>query len=177
MRLSRKSGFEIHLERTRVRRTGVKGGPDTPQLGQRGGGGGVTHPVRNLVRGIAFVIALLLVLVVLAKTAIRRARFLTRDPRRLAGACRRELADFLADQGVQLPASATLDDLGALVREEFAIDASSFVDAATTARFGPRPDADRARVELRELERRIRAGMTRTERVRGVVSLRSLGFS
>jgi hypothetical protein len=78
---------------------------------------------------------------------------------------------------VPVPASATLDELGAIVREQFALDASSFVAAATTARFGPRPDAQRVLVELRELERRIRAGMTRVERVRGVVSLRSLGFS
>ena len=177
LRLSKKSGFEIHLERTRVRRTGVKGGPDTPQLGQRGTGGGVTHPIRNLLRGIAFVLFLGLALVLLAKTVVRRVRFLTRDPRRLASGCRRELADFLADQGVPVPPSATLDELGAIVREQFAVDASSFVDAATTARFGPRPDAQRALVELHELERRIRAGMTRTERIRGVVSLRSLGFS
>ena len=175
--LAKKSGFEIHLERTRVRRTGVKGGPDTPQLGQRRPGGGSTHPVRNLLRGIAFVLFLVLALVLLAKTAVRRLRFLTRDPRRLAGACRRELADFLADQGVQVPPSATLDELGTIVRQQYAVDASSFIDAATTARFGPRPDAQRALVELRELERRIRAGMTRAERVRGVVSLRSLGFS
>jgi hypothetical protein len=176
LRLSKKSGFEIHLERTRVRRTGVKGGPDTPQLGSRSGGGS-THPVRNLLRGISFLLLILLVLVLLAKTAIRRLRFVTHDPRRLASACRRELADFLADQGVPVPTSATLDELGRIVREQFAVDASSFVDAVTTARFGPRPDAQRALVELRELERRIRAGMTRAERMRGVVSLRSLGFS
>jgi hypothetical protein len=34
--------------------------------------------------------------IALLKLALRRARFLTRDPRRVAAACRRELGEFLA---------------------------------------------------------------------------------
>ncbi len=44
-----------------------------------------------------------------AKVIRRRLRYLTRDPRRLAGAARRELADFLVDQGVEVRPSATPD--------------------------------------------------------------------
>ena len=39
-----------------------------------------------------------------AKVVRRRLRYLTRDPRRLAGAARRELADFLVDQGLEVRA-------------------------------------------------------------------------
>ena len=43
----------------------------------------------------------------LGKLAWRRSRYLTSDPRELAGAARRELADFLVDQGIAVGASAT----------------------------------------------------------------------
>ena len=36
----------------------------------------------------------------LLKLALRKARFLTRDPRKIAAACRRELGEFLADQKI-----------------------------------------------------------------------------
>ena len=52
----------------------------------------------------------------LAKLAWRRSRYLTSDPRRIAGAARRELADFLVDQGLTVDASATPEDLHQLVR-------------------------------------------------------------
>ena len=51
-----------------------------------------------------------------AKVVRRRLRYLTRDPRRLAGAARRELADFLVDQGLEVRPSATPDELRQLVR-------------------------------------------------------------
>ncbi len=116
-----------------------------------------------------------------AKLAVRRTRFLSRDPRRVAGACRRELADFLLDQRIAAARSATLHELGALLRHELAVDADRFVAAATTARFGP-PDgapaaAREARRELRSLVREVRARLSGGERLRGLLSLRSLGFS
>ncbi len=40
----------------------------------------------------------------LVKLLRRRSRYLTRDPRRIAGATRRELADFLLDQGLSVQA-------------------------------------------------------------------------
>ena len=52
------------------------------------------------------------------KLARRRARYLTRDPRRLAGAARRELAEFLADQRSPSAPSATPDELRELIRSE-----------------------------------------------------------
>jgi len=116
----------------------------------------------------------------LAKLAVRRARYASRDPRRVAAACRRELAGFLLDQRIDAARSATLHELGALVREELAVDPDRFVAAATAARFGPpagaRPAARDARRELRALTRALRARLTARERLRGLLSLRSLGL-
>ena len=74
--------------------------------------------------------------IVVAKFAVRRARYLTRDPRRIAAACRQELADYLVDQHIDAARSATLHELGALVRHELAVEPDGFVAAATAARFG-----------------------------------------
>ena len=75
------------------------------------------------------------------KFVVRRARYVTRDPRRLAAACRQELAAFLLDQNIEAARSATLHELGALVRHELQVDPDAFVAAASAARFGPPADA------------------------------------
>jgi hypothetical protein len=116
--------------------------------------------------------------VALAKLVRRRVRYLTRDPRRIASAARHELADFLADQGIAVRASATPEELRELVRLELGRDARPFADALAEARFGP-PElssaaAARARRELRTLIRSLRSGLGRTARLRGLLALRSL---
>ena len=88
---------------------------------------------------------------------MRRARYLTRDPRRVAAACRRELADYLLDQQIDAARSATLHELGALVRHELAVDPDAFVGAATAARFGPPAGAPRGRATRRRELRALRA--------------------
>jgi hypothetical protein len=112
---------------------------------------------------------------------VRRGRYLTRDPRGLAAACRRELADYLVDQNIDAARSATLHELGSLVRHELAVEPDAFVAAATAARFGPPAGAASAardaRRELRLLMRAMRVRMRTRDRLRGVVSLRSLGFA
>lgn len=116
-----------------------------------------------------------------AKLVRRRLRYVRGDARRTAAACRAELADFLADQGVGLPASATAVELAGIVRSELGVDASRFAATLAAARFGrPREAvaaARRARRELKGLLGRLRGELTRTERFRGLVSLRSLGLS
>jgi hypothetical protein len=130
---------------------------------------------------LALVAAVLIALVAATKLALRKGRYLTRDPRRLAAACVRELADYVADQGARAPASATLHELARLVEDELGVSARAFAAAAAAARFGPR---DRARAgaretrrELRALRREFRRVLSRTERVLGLVSLRSLGLT
>jgi hypothetical protein len=122
-----------------------------------------------------------LALLVTAKFGVISWRRLARDPRRIAGACRRELVDFLRDQGATLLPSATVREVGAAVEAQYFIETDTFVTAITEARFAPqdraRPAARRARRELRELLRSLRHELTRTERALGFVSLRSLGLA
>jgi hypothetical protein len=130
---------------------------------------------------LAILLGAALVGIAATKLAVRRSRYVSRDPRRVAAACRQELADFLLDQHIDAARSATLHELGALVRDELAVDPDRFVAAATAARFGPpagaHPAARDARRELRALMRVVRARLTHRERVRGLLSLRSLGFA
>jgi transglutaminase-like putative cysteine protease len=119
--------------------------------------------------------------IVVTKFAVRRVPYATRDPRRLAAACRRELAAYLLDQQIEGARSATLHELGALVRYELSVEPDAFVAAATAARFGPPAGsalaARQARRELRMLLRAMRRRLSTRERLRGLVSLRSLGFA
>jgi transglutaminase-like putative cysteine protease len=117
--------------------------------------------------------------VVLAKTGFRTIRRARRDPRSVATACRQELAAFLVDQRIEPPRSATLAELGEIIKREFGITPDPFVNAATAARFGPLERAAGAasdsRRELRSLLDQTRRTLTRRDRVRGLLSLRSLG--
>jgi hypothetical protein len=135
----------------------------------------------SLVLLLVLLATAVLAVVTVAKLAARRARYLTRDPRQVAAACRRELADFLLDQRIGAARSATLHELGALVRDELAVDPDRFVAAAAAARFGPpagaRAAARDARRELRALMRLVRRRLSARERVRGLLSLRSIGFA
>ena len=159
--------------------------PDLPELGTAQAGITATGSSRGhdwgILRLLLFGLAGALVLLTAAKLAVRGSRFLTRDPRRLAGACRRELRDFLLDQGVRVPPSATLQELAELVETEFRVEARAFGLHATAARFAPPLGASEAasamRRDLRALRRSLRRELTRGERVRGLLSLRSLGLA
>jgi hypothetical protein len=115
------------------------------------------------------------------KLARRRLRYLTRDPRRIAVACARELSEFLLDQRFSVRRGATFGELRDEIGNRLAVDAGAFARAADTARFGPpvaaRDAARQAKRELRELKRRLRRHLFVLDRARGLVSLRSLGFS
>ena len=134
----------------------------------------------SLLKLLALVALALGAAIVLLKALRRGRRYLTRDPRRIAGACRSELADYLVDQRVSLPAGATLEDVGAAARAELAVDAAAFVRAAAAARYGPPAQSSRAarsaRRELRRLRRALRRRLAIRDRIRGLLSLRSLGF-
>jgi transglutaminase-like putative cysteine protease len=154
--------------------TGVRG------LGQTAAPAGHSHG-GSLLLLLALVAGAIATGIVVTKLVLRRVRYLTRDPRRLAAACRQELADYLLDQRIDAARSATLHELGALVRHELAVDPTAFVGAATAARFGPpsgaAPAARRARRELRAQVRSMRVRLRARDRVRGLVSLRSFGFA
>lgn len=147
-----------------------------------GPGGGAIGAVRD--NGPSIVLLVLLVLggayvaVVLLKAALRSLRFATRDPRGLAAAYRRDLVGYLADQGQEVPESATLTEIGSMLDRYFAVDADHFVGDLTLARFGPPAEARgalrRARHDLREVRRQLRRNIGALARLRGSASLRSL---
>lgn len=150
--------------------------PDTADLLDRGA---LTENQAPSLFGLVLLVAALWCVVVgVGKAAIRRARYLTRDPRRVATATRRELEAFLRDQRIAIPSSATLVGLQRAVREELGLDGHGFVTAAARARFGPPDDvtvgARTARKELRSLLKRARGELSVWSRARGFVSLRSL---
>jgi transglutaminase-like putative cysteine protease len=155
-----------------------------PSLGDdpgdiRSADGGSRATARPSIFSLALAGAAALVLAIgLVKWVVRRARYLTKDPRRVAAASRRELEAFLRDQGVAVPESATLDDLRGLVESTLGIRGSRFFDVASRGRFGPPDDATvaarSARDEVRALLARARSGLSLWARARGFVSLRSL---
>jgi transglutaminase-like putative cysteine protease len=149
----------------------ITGGPVTPEPKK------ATHSLLFflflLAAGVAAVIVLL-------KIGRRKVRYVTRDPRRVAVACARELAEFLQDQRVPAAEAATFRELGGTVAERLGVDASNFAQAATAARYGPpgaaQQAAGSARRELRDLKRRLRKSLARGDRARGLLSVRSLGL-
>ncbi len=130
---------------------------------------------------LVLLLAGLVAAVVAVKLGLRRARYLTRDPRRLAAACRRELRDILIDQRVDVSPSATLMELTLLTQEELGVDTSRLGLHATVARFAPPRSAREAARELkrslRGVRRSVREELSGWDRVRGLLSLRSLGLS
>jgi transglutaminase-like putative cysteine protease len=132
------------------------------------------RPVLLVLAGLAALVGT----IVLTKLVFRLTRSARRDPRGVAAACRQELTAFLVDQRVETPRSATLGELGALVRRNFAVQPEAFVAAATAARFGPPEEAAAAALtakrELRALLEIARRSLSWRDRARGLLSLRSL---
>jgi hypothetical protein len=140
----------------------------------RGGGDNRLLPILLLLLALAAVGSA----IVATKVGFRLSRRARRDPRRVAAACREELAWFLVDQRIDVQRSATLREIGELVQYELAVQPAPFVAAAAAARFAPEhvavPAARTARRELRALLDDARRGLTRWDRIRGLFSLRSL---
>jgi transglutaminase-like putative cysteine protease len=127
---------------------------------------------------VALVLAAALALLVAVKEARRRLRYFGVDPVGRARACRGELAGFLADQGIRVPASATPAEVAALLRERLGVDAGRFAAALGAARYGrDRRAASRVRHALRLVERALRRRLPLRARARGALSLRSLTTS
>src|SRR5215210_4287554 len=181
----------IDLLRSRV---GTGGSPDDrdrprgldpgPNAREATGSTAAAGNDRNDMRILAILLAAgggILVALWAFKTGRRRVRYLTGDPRRIAGAVRSELVDYLADQGIAMAPSATPADVGSGLHERLRVDGDRLASAIGTARYGPAEEADDAarlaRRELRSVLRRVRRRLGTTARLRGLVSLRSLGIS
>ncbi len=174
-------GFDLSTLNFRAKKLGpVRTGADVPRVGE--GGAPLpkeehSHAARYLA-WLGLLLGGIAALIALSKVVVRRSRYLTRDPRRAAAACIRELVDFVSDQGRTLPPGATISELAALVGSELAVDARAFGEAAESARYGTPSGAAaaaaRTRLELRRLRRAIRRELTIFERLAGLLSVRSL---
>ena len=123
-------------------------------------GGGI--PWRLIVPFAAVAAALLALALVKASPAIAGAA--TSDPRRRASAARAELAAFVRDQGSEVSASASVDEL-VLELRRLGVGSDAFAAAFSRARYGPPAGAARAadetRKELRGSSRSSAAGSGR----------------
>ena len=117
-------------------------------------------------------------LFVLGKFALRRSRYWTRDPRRIAAACRRELVEFLRDQRIDVPPSVGTQELGELLGRRAGVDATELAGALGRARYGPLSGAPKAAREARHEVKAVRRGLRHAlppgRRLRGLFSVRSL---
>ena len=119
-------------------------------------------------------------LFVLVKLGVRRSRYLTHDPRRIAAACRRELVDFLRGPADRRSARASAPrELGGAARHAGSgVDASGFADALGRARYGPlsraRGPPARRGASCRAVRRGLRRALPPGRRLRGAFSVRSL---
>ncbi len=142
----------------------------------RGGGTpGAGFPVAQvLIAGLAVLVLLLVV----AKLVFRRSRFLTGDPRAIATACRRELVGYLLDVGITIPRNLGIAELREVVLKRTGVDSGRLVEHMGQARFGPpaasAEAAHEAKSELRAVRRRLRRAIPFSRRARGLFSVRSL---
>jgi transglutaminase-like putative cysteine protease len=154
--------------------TGAGSGSQANPGGGTSGGSDRSRPVLLLLAVLAGAVGA----IVLTKAGFRMTRSVRRDPRSVAAACRHELVSFLLDQRIDAPRSATFEELGAVLKREFGVRPEEFVASATAARYGraeaATDGAHRARRELQALLEAARRGLTWRERLRGLLSLRSL---
>ena len=160
-------------DRVRGLDPGGRAATGQPSAG-RGGSGG------SLIALLLLVAAVLTAGLWLLKLVRRHARYLTKDPRRLAGAVRLDLVDYLVDQRVRISSSATPAELARELQRGVGVEGERLADALAAARYGPSDQAEaaarQARRELRAVRRRLRRHLGTGTRLRGLVSLRSFGL-
>jgi transglutaminase-like putative cysteine protease len=158
----------------RARRFDPGGAGDGRATAEDGGSGG------SLIALLLLLAAALTAGLWLLKLVRRHLRYLTRDPRRLAGAARLDLVDYLVDQRLPVSSSVTPAELSRQLEREVGIPGHRLAEALAAARYGPAVGADdaaqRARRELRAVRRRLRRRLGTGARLRGLLSLRSLGL-
>ncbi len=154
---------------------------EAAKSGNRGVTGTISSPLQHKRDFLVLVLLALGGLVAAGaglKQVVRRLRLRATEPRAVARVCTRELQSYLADQGIDVPAGATLGELSGIVYERLTVDAGRFAAAADEARYAP-PEraaaaADGVRSELRRLLRVIRSRLTASRRLRGALSVRFL---
>ena len=114
--------------------------------------------------------------IVVAKWRRRRRRRLARSPiERIVGGWQ-EFADSVTDHAVPVPPQATRTELARSVGGVRALWLAGEVDRAVFAPDGAAEiDPDGIWVSVRELQESLRAGLSRRDRLRAVISVRSFG--
>jgi hypothetical protein len=159
--------------------TGNQGHRDTPN-GSRSGEvvPQQTHRGRSLLLWLLTAATVVVAGLAAVKLAAVRWRYLKRGPRGQAAAAYHELSTYVGDQGVAVPANATFEELAAIVRGTWGVDAAALAGAGSAARYAPPARASAAgrlvRPELRQVKRSIRRYLTRRERAEGALRLRSV---
>jgi hypothetical protein len=169
----------LQFERGTLGREGLT--PNTPESEASTTGPQAQQEAERRAGKLAVVLMVALgavLLFVLLKLALPRSRYLTKDPRQIAAACRRELVEFLRDQRIDVPSSVGTRELGDLLGRRAGVDATEFADAVGRARYGPLSRATEAARDARREVRAVRRGLRRAlppgRRFRGLFSLRSL---
>ena len=153
--------------------------PNTPNASGQDAQGAKDGGRRSSVAGLVVLGGLLAALLfVLVKLGLRRRRYLTDDPRRIAAACRRELVEYLRDQRIDVPESVGTHELGQVLSRRTGVNGTGFAEALGRARYGPllpaRDAAHQARREVKAIRRSLRRAIPASRRFRGLFSLRSL---
>ena len=136
-------GFHGPNQDSRGRRDGGLG------AGSSGGAVAAQQHHRSLLLWILSAAALLVGAVAALKLAVVRSRYLRRGPRGQSAAAYHELSTYVGDQGIAVPANATFEELAAIVRATWGVDARALATAGSAARYAPPVDAAAAGHEVR----------------------------
>jgi hypothetical protein len=171
--------FRREAERSQGRNPLLEGTSGAANNPNGSGGATIVRDKGPSIVGLALlVLAAGMGLVVGLKAMLRAFRFAGKDPRALASACRKDLVGYLADQGHELPPSATLSEVANVLDRYYAVDAGSFARWTAIARFARPGEAEqavgRARRELGRVRRDLRHQLSAMSRFKGAISLRSL---
>ncbi|HET7378569.1 MAG TPA: transglutaminase domain-containing protein, partial [Gaiellales bacterium] len=183
----REQGIRIGIP-PRLAKLRLPGGRPIPNHGTgRGGGSPVDTGIRPIPvqsHNASFFFwaisaaAILTVVLALVKLVAVRWRWLRRGPRGQASAAYHELATYIGDQGVNLAANATFEDLARVLDHTWAIDASALAAAGSAARYAPPRVAAAAGHEIRPALRRVRHELREAidlrDRLTGALRLRSM---
>src|SRR5439155_18021589 len=137
----------------------------------------VSHRGRSLLLWLLTAAAIVIAGLAALKLAAVRWRYLRRGPRGQAAAAYHELSTYVGDQGIAVPSNATFEELAAIVRHTWGVDAAGLATAGSAARYAPPATAAAAGrqvgSELRQVKRNIRRYLSSRERAEGALRLRS----
>src|SRR5439155_10483283 len=95
----------------------------------------VSHRGRSLLLWLLTAAAIVIAGLAALKLAALRWRYPRRGPRGQAAAAYHELSTYVGDQGIAVPSNATFEELAAIVRHTWGVDAAGLATAGSAARY------------------------------------------